>query len=174
MAGSRRSNCNRLKAFGVLVVVVLIVSFLLYFLWPAKVEKQEVKEENNQNGDNNQVTTIEKKELSLVHVEGLTKAQTTGNLLTIMGFLLVLLTLGGMAFHYKIMGAPRRMKKDMEREKILDRIHDLEQVLVDLGHMRKKRVVKRKKFSGKKKKGMKMKKVHDIEESIEEEEDEDE
>ena len=68
MAGSRRSNCNRLKAFGVLVVVVLIVSFLLYFLWPAKVEKQEVKEENNQNGDNNQVTTIEKKELSLVHV----------------------------------------------------------------------------------------------------------
>ena len=173
MADFRRFNCNRLKAFGVLVVVVLIVSFLLYFLWPAKVEKQEVKEENNQNGDNNQVTTIEKKELSLVHVEGLTKAQTTGNLLTIMGFLLVLLTLGGMAFHYKIMGTPRRMK-DMEREKILDRIHDLEQVLVDLGHMRKKRVVKRKKFSGKKKKGMKMKKVHDIEEAIEEEEDEDE
>ena len=91
MAGSRRSNCNRLKAFGVLVVVVLIVSSLLYFLWPAKVEKQEVKEENNQNGDNNQVTTIEKKELSLVHVEGLTKAQTTSNLLTIMGFFLVLL-----------------------------------------------------------------------------------
>ena len=129
----------------------------------------------DQNGDNNQVTTIEKKELSLVHVEGLTKAQTTGNLLTIMGFLLVLLTLGGMAFHYKIMGAPRRMKKDMEREKILDRIHDVEQVLVDLGHMRKKRVVKKKKkFIGKKKKGMKMKKVHDIEEAIEEEEEEDE
>ena len=109
-------------------------------------------------------------------MEGLTNAQTTGNLLTIMGFLLVLLTLGGMAFHYKIMGAPRRMKKDMEREQILDRIHNVEQVLLDLGHMRKKRVVKKKKkFIGKKKKGMKMqKKVHDIEKAIEEEEDEDE
>ena len=176
MADSRRSNCKKLKAVGMIVVVVVIISFLLYFLLPAKVEKQEVKEENNQNGDNNQVTTIEKKELSLVHVEGLTKAQTTGNLLTIMGFLLVLLTLGGMAFHYKIMGAPRRLKKDMEREKLLDRIHDVEQVLVDLGHMRKKRVVKKKKrFIGKRKKGMKVqKKVHDIEEGIEEEEDEEE
>ena len=101
-------------------------------------------------GDNNKVTTIEKKELSLVHVEGLTKAQTTSNLLTILGFLLVLATLGGLAFHYKVMGAPRRMRKDMEREKILDRIHDLEQVLVDLGHMRKKRVVRKKKTIGKK------------------------
>ena len=177
MADSRRSNCKRLKAIGVIVVVVVIVSFLLYFLLPAKIEKQEVKEENNQNGDNNQVTTVEKKEPSLIHVEGLTNAQTTGNLLTIMGFLLVLLTLGGMAFHYKIMGAPRRLKKDMEREKLLDRIHDVEQVLVDLGHMRKKRVVKEKKrFIGKKrKKGMKVqKKVHDIEEGIEEEEDEEE
>ena len=63
----------------------------------------------------------------------------------------------------------------MEREQILGRIHDVEQVLVDLGHMRKKRVVKKKKFIGKKKKGMKMqKKVHDIEKAIEEEEDEDE
>ena len=175
MADSRRSNCKKLKAVGVIVVVVMIISFLLYFLLPAKVEKQEVKEENNQNGDNNQVTTIEKKELSLVHMEGLT-TQTTGNLLTIMGFLLVLLTLEGMAFHYKIMGAPRRLKKDIEREQILDRIHDVEQVLVDLGHMRKKRVIKKKKkFIGKKKKGMKMqKKVHDIEEAIEEEEEEDE
>ena len=43
------------------------------------------------------------------------------------------------------MGAPRRLRKDIEREKVLDRIHDLEQVLVDLGHMRKKRVTRRKK-----------------------------
>ena len=135
-----------------------------------------MEEKNNQNGDNNKVTTIEQKEVSLVHVEGLQKGQTTGNLLTILGFLLVLLTLGGMAFHYKIMGAPRRLKKDMEREQLLDRIHEVEQILVDLGHMRKKRVVKKKKrFIGKRKKGMKVqKKVHDIEEGIEEEEDEEE
>ena len=159
-----------------IVVVVMIISFLLYFLLPAREEKQEVEEKNNQNGDNNKVTTIEQKEVSLVHVEGLQKGQTTGNLLTILGFLLVLLTLGGMAFHYKIMGAPRRLKKDMEREQLLDRIHEVEQILVDLGHMSKKRVVKKKKrFIGKRKKGMKVqKKVHDIEEGIEEEEDEEE
>ena len=31
------------------------------------------------------------------------------------------------------------MKKDLEREKVLDQIHDLEQVLVGLGHMRAKK-----------------------------------
>ena len=154
----------------------MIISFILYFLLPAREEKQEVVEKTNQNGDNNKVTTIEEKEVSLVHIEGLQKGQTTGNLLTILGFLLILLTLGGMAFHYKIMGAPRRLKKDMEREQLLDRIHEVEQILVDLGHMSKKRVVKKKKrFIGKRKKGMKVqKKVHDIEEEIEEEEDEEE
>ena len=175
MVDSRRSSCKKLKAVAVIVVVVMIILFLLYFLLPAREEKQEVEEKNNQNGDNNKVTTIEQKEVSLVHVEGLQKGQTTGNLLTILGFLLVLLTLGGMAFHYKIMGAPRRLKKDMEREQLLDRIHEVEQILVDLGHMRKKRVVKKKKRFIGKKKGMKVqKKVHDIEEGIEEEEDEEE
>ena len=100
-----------------------------------------------------------------------------GYLFTILGFLLILLTLGGMAFHYKILGAPRRLKKDMEREQLLDRIHEVEQILVDLGHMKKKRVIKKKKrFMGKKnKKGMKVqKKDRDIEEGIEEDEDEEE
>ena len=153
----------------------MIISFVLYFLLPAREEKQEVVEKTNQNGDNNKVTTIEEKEVSLIHIEGLQKGQITGNLLTILGFLLILLTLGGMAFHYKIMGAPRRLKKDMEREQLLDRIHEVEQILVDLGHMRKKRVVKKKKRFIGKKKGMKVqKKVHDIEDGIEEEEDEEE
>ena len=177
MVDSRRSSCKKLKAVAVIVVVVMIILFLLYFLLPARQEKQEVVEKTNQNGDNNKVTTIEEKEVSLVHIEGLQKGQTTGNLLTILGFLLILLTLGGMAFHYKIMGAPRRLKKDMEREQLLDRIHEVEQILVDLGHMRKKRVIKKKKrFMGKKnKKGMKVqKKVYDIEEGIEEDEDEEE
>ena len=34
------------------------------------------------------------------------------------------------------------MKKDLEREKVLDQIHDLEQVLVGLGHMRAKRGIR--------------------------------
>ena len=144
---------------------------------PVKQEKQEVVEKTNQNGDDNTVTTIQEKEVSFVHIEGLQKGQTMGYLFTIMGFLLILLTLGGMAFHYKILGAPRRLKKDMEREQLLDRIHEVEQILVDLGHMKKKRVIKKKKrFMGKKnKKGMKVqKKDRDIEEGIEEDEDEEE
>ena len=144
---------------------------------PVKQEKQEVVEKTNQNGDDNTVTTIQEKEVSFVHIEGLQKGQTMGYLFTILGFLLILLTLGGMAFHYKILGAPRRLKKDMEREQLLDRIHEVEQILGDLGHMRKKRVIKKKKrFMGKKnKKGMKVqKKDRDIEEGIEEDEDEEE
>ena len=64
----------------------------------------------------------------------------------------------------------------MEREQLLDRIHEVEQILVDLGHMKKKRVIKKKRFMGKKnKKGMKVqKKDRDIEEGIEEDEDEEE
>ena len=134
-------------------------------------------EKTNQNGDDNTVTTLQEKEVSFVHIEGLQKGQTMGYLFTILGFLLILLTLGGMAFHYKILGAPRRLKKDMEREQLLDRIHEVEQILVDLGHMKKKRVIKKKKrFMGKKnKKGMKVqKKDRDIEEAIEEDEDKEE
>ena len=56
-----------------------------------------------------------------------------------------------MAFNYKVMGTLRRMKKDLEREKMLDRIHDLEQVLVGLGHMRANRVTRKKKRATKKK-----------------------
>ena len=176
MVDSRRSSCKKLKV-AVIVVVVMIISFLLYFLLPVKQEKQEVVEKTNQNGDDNTVTTIQEKEVSFVHIEGLQKGQTMGYLFTILGFLLILLTLGGMAFHYKILGAPRRLKKDMEREQLLDRIHEVEQILVDLGHMKKKRVIKKKKrFMGKKnKKGMKVqKKDRDIEEGIEEDEDEEE
>ena len=63
------------------------------------------------------------------------------------------------------------MKKDLEREKVLDQIHDLEQVLVGLGHMRAKRVMRKKKKVTKKK-GPKARKVQDIE--IQDEEDDDE
>ena len=177
MVDSRRSSCKKLKAVAVIVVVVMIISFLLYFLLPVKQEKQEVVEKTSQNGDDNTVTTIQEKEVSFVHIEGLQKGQTMGYLFTILGFLLILLTLGGMAFHYKILGAPRSLKKDMEREQLLDRIHEVEQILVDLGHMKKKMVIKKKKrFMGKKnKKGMKVqKKDRDIEEGIEEDEDEEE
>ena len=129
-------------------------------------------EKTSQNGDNNKVTTIQEKEVSIVHIEGLQKGQTTGYLFTVVGILLILLTLGGMAFHYKILGAPRRLKKDMAREQLLDRVHEIEQILVDLGHMKKKK----KRFMGKKnKKGKKVQEqIHDMEEGIEDDDEEEE
>ena len=156
----------------------MFVSFLLYFLLPARQDKQEVLvEKTNQEGDNNTVTTIQEREVSIVHIEGLQKGQTTGYLFTVGGILLILLTLGGMGFHYKVLGAPRRLKKDLEREQLLDRIHDIEEILVDLGHMKKKRVVVKKKqvrFMGKKnKKGKKVQEqIHAMEEGSEDDDEE--
>ena len=82
-----------------------------------------------------------------------------------------------MGFHYKVLGAPRRLKKDLERERLLDRIHEIEEILVDLGHLKRKRVVvKKKQFKvmGKKnKKGKKVKEqIHAMEEGSEDEDEE--
>ena len=177
MVDSRRSACKKLNVVAIIVVVVMFVSFLLYFFLPARQEKQEVVEKTSQEGDNNTVTTIQEKEVSIVHIEGLQKGQTTGYLFTVGGILLILLTLGGMGFHYKVLGAPRRLKKDLEREQLLDRIHDIEEILVDLGHMKKKRVVVKKKqvrFMGKKnKKGKKVQEqIHAMEEGSEDDDEE--
>ena len=91
-----------------------------------------------------------------------------------------MLTLGGMGFHYKVLGAPRRLKKDLERERLLDRIHEIEEILVGLGHLKRKRVVVKKKQSkvmGRKtKKGKFARKepIHRMEEGSEDDEDEEE
>ena len=84
-----------------------------------------------------------------------------------------------MGFHYKVLGAPRRLKKDLERERLLDRIHEIEEILVDLGHLKRKRVVvKKKQFKvmGKKnKKGKKAKEpIHRMEEGSDDEDEEEE
>ena len=64
----------------------MFVSFLLYFLLPARQDKQEVLvEKTNQEGDNNTVTTIQEREVSIVHIEGLQKGRTTGYLFTVGG-----------------------------------------------------------------------------------------
>ena len=86
MVDSRRSTCKKLKVVADIVVVVMFVSFLLYFLLPARQDKQEVLvEKTNQEGDNNTVTTIQEREVSIVHIEGLQKGQTTGYLFTVGG-----------------------------------------------------------------------------------------
>ena len=85
MVDSRRSACKKLNVVAIIVVVVMFVSFLLYFFLPARQEKQEVVEKTSQEGDNNTVTTIQEREVSIVHIEGLQKGQTTGYLFTVGG-----------------------------------------------------------------------------------------
>ena len=83
-----------------------------------------------------------------------------------------------MGFHYKVLGAPRRLKKDLERERLLDRIHEIEEILVGLGHLKRKRVVEKKKQSkvmGRKtKKFARKEPIHRMEEGSDDEDEEEE
>ena len=128
---------------GVGAVVCVLVVVVTYFAWPSGDLKTSVAV------DDNTVKTSETREVSLLHIEGLASAQRTSNWVTFLGFLAMVGSVGYAVFHYKIVRGPRRMQKDMDRERMVDRLHDIEEVLVELGHMRKKRALKFKKKKGK-------------------------
>ena len=130
---------------GVGAVVCVLVVVVTYFAWPSGDLKTSVAVD----GDDNTVKTSETREVSLLHIEGLASAQRTSNWVTFLGFLAMVGSVGYAVFHYKIVRGPRRMQKDMDRERMVDRLHDIEEVLVELGHMRKKRALKFKKKKGK-------------------------
>lgn len=130
---------------GVGAVVCVLVVVVTYFAWPSGDLKTSVAVD----GDDNTVKTSETREVSLLHIEGLASAQRTSNWVTFLGFLAMMGSVGYAVFHYKIVRGPRRMQKDMDRERMVDRLHDIEEVLVELGHMRKKRALKFKKKKGK-------------------------
>ena len=130
---------------GVGAVVCVLVVVVTYFAWPSGDLKRSVAVD----GDDNTVKTSETREVSLLHIEGLASAQRTSNWVTFLGFLAMVGSVGYAVFHYKIVRGPRRMQKDMDRERMVDRLHDIEEVLVELGHMRKKRALKFKKKKGK-------------------------
>ena len=138
-------QCNKWAAVGVSVVCVVVVVIITYFALPSGDQKTTVTVE----GDGDVVRTSETREVSLLHIEGLASAQRTTNWMTFLGFVVMLGSVGYAVFHYKIVRGPRRMKKDMDRERMVDRLHDIEEVLVELGHMRKKRDLKFKKKKGK-------------------------
>ena len=157
-------QCNKLIAVGVGVVVCLMIGVIVYFAWPGGDQETTVDVE----GDDNRVTSTEKREVSLLHIEGLASAQRVSNWVTVMGFLAIMGAMGYAVFHYKVVREPRRLRKDMDRERMVDRLHDIEEVLVELGHMRKKRALR-----VKKKKGRMPKRVRsEIEDKEEEEEEE--
>ena len=130
---------------GVGAVVCVLVVVVTYFAWPSGDLKTSVAVD----GDDNTVKTSETREVSLLHIDGLASAQRTSNWVTFLGFLAMVGSVGYAVFHYKIVRGPRRMQKDMDRERMVDRLHDIEEVLVELGHMRKKRALKFKKKKGK-------------------------
>ena len=138
-------QCNKWTAVGVAVVVCVVVVVITYFALP----RGDLKTSVDVDGDDNVVKTSEKSEVSLVHIEGLASAQRTSNWMTLLGFVVLLGSVGYVVFHYKVVRGPRRLQKDMDRERMIDRLHDIEEVLVELGHMRKKRVLKFKKKKGK-------------------------
>ena len=155
---------------GAIVTVLVLIAIFTYLFWP-RSEKMDVDVDVKDIGDHNTIKTIEKKEVSFLHIEGLASAQRTSNLMTLVGFAILFCSIGYAVFYFKYVKEPRRIRKEMEREQTLDRLHEMEGVLVDMGYMKKKRSRKGKK--GKKTVTKKMKKKPTRKVDIEEEEDDD-
>jgi len=167
--------CNKVTVTGAIVIVLVLATIFTFLFWP-KGETMDVDLDVKDIGDRNNIKTTETKEISFLHIEGLASAQRTSNWMTMIGFAILFSAIGFAAFHFKYVKGPRRIRKDMEREQTLDRLHEMEEVLVDLGYMKKKRTRKGKR--GKKTVSKKMKKkptrTVDIEEDEDEEDNEDE
>ena len=163
-------KCNKWRAGGITSALCVVGIVITYFAWPRANQKNKV----DVDGDRNEIETNERQEVSLVHIEGLKSAQRASNWASFFGFVAVLGIGGYAVFHHRVIRNPRRTRKNMDRERMLDRLHDIEEVLVELGHMRKKRKLRNKRRNTKKMKGKKTKKntKHEIEEEDEEEEDE--
>ena len=171
-----KMGCNKVTIAVITVVALVLIATFTYLFWP-KSERMDLDLDVNDIGDNNEIKTVETKEVSLFHIEGLASAQRTSNWMTFIGFAILLSILGYAAFHYKFVKGPRRIRKDMEREQLLDRLHELEEILVDMGMMKKKRTKKGKtKTKRVTKKGVKKTttKKFDIEDNVDDDDDEDE
>ena len=81
-------------------------------------------------------TTLSKqsgqKEVSLFHVEDLASALLTSNWMTFLGFVIMLCSIGYAVFYFKFVKGPRRIWKDLEREQMYDKLHEMEKIVVDM------------------------------------------
>ena len=137
-------TCNKVTITGAVVAALILTVFFTYLFWP-KTEKMDLDVDVDNIGDKNTIQTIETKEVSLLHIEGLASAQRTSNWMTFIGFATLFGSIGYAIFHFKVVKGPRRLRKDMEREQMMDRLHEMEEVLVDMGYIKKKRTRKGKK-----------------------------
>ena len=124
----------------VTAVLVVVVVFVTYFCWPASEDNDDNDNNDNVSGDNNNIATTEDKstEVSMFHIEGLQGQQRFSNWLTGFGFFFIFALILYAAVHFKYVKLPRRMRKRLERERVLSRLDDIEAVLVERGYMPKK------------------------------------
>lgn len=157
-----------------MTIILVITGIFLYLFWP-KSEEMKVDVDVKDIGDNNDIKTTETREVSFLHIEGLASAQRTSNWMTFIGFAILFCSIGYAAFHFKFIKGARQIRKDMEKEQMMDRLHEMEEVLIDMGYMKKKRsrkVKKSKKKTTKKTKKKPAKKVT-IEDDDDDDDDED-
>ena len=124
----------------VTVVLVVVVIFVAYFFWPASEDNDDNDNNDNVNGNNNNIVTSEVKttEVSMLHIEGIQDQQRFSNWLTGFGFFIVFSLVVYAAVHFKCVKLPMRMRKQMERERVLSRLDDIEAVLIERGYMSRK------------------------------------
>ena len=89
------------------------------------------------NGNDNKIETSEKKEVSLFHIEELSSAQTSSNIMTLIGFTIIFFAVGYAIFHIRFIKGPRRARKDTERASMMDRLTDMEEVMLEMGYQEK-------------------------------------
>ena len=136
-------KCSKMTFTSVCVLCVLVTGgALTFWLWP-RGDDMETKLETN--GNDNKIETTEKKEVSLFHIEELSSAQTTSNIITLIGFATIFHAIGFAILHIKFIKGPRSARKDQERANMMDRLREMEDVMLEMGYLKRKKNLKRNK-----------------------------
>ena len=130
--------------------------------------------------DNNEVKTTQKKDFSLIHIEGLQaetgshitnirEAAQRNNLITWGLFGVVFFIIMTCVGHYRMVRIPKKLEKRYEAQRQEDKLDNIEGTLVEHGYMKATRS-KRKMIKGKKLKAVKTQKGRTEKEQEHEEE----
>ena len=132
-------KCSKMTITGVFVLFMLVtIGALTFWFWP-NGDNMET------NGNDNKIETTEKKEVSLFHIEELSSAQTNSNIITLIGFATIFLAMGFAILHIKFIKGPRRVRKDHERANMMDRLTEMEDVMLEMGYLKRKKNLKKNK-----------------------------
>ena len=136
-------KCSKMTITGVFVLFMLvIIGALTIWFWP-NGDNMETKLETN--GNDNKIETTEKKEVSLFHIEELSSAQTNSNIITLIGFTTIFLAIRYAISHIKFIKGPKRAKKEHERANMMDRLTEMEEVMLEMGYLKRKKNLKKNK-----------------------------